>query len=400
MPEEKTKISDIKGVGPKLAERIQETLDIGSVEELANLEEGKLTEVKGIGSGKAEKISKSLEEIIEECDRCGQKFVDEDVCPECTAGLEEKLEPLRKEIEYFKNDNFYGEPWKIEKTLEKIDSELSEGRFEEAEELINSIDEEINEAQDLSDKLSDIEKEIKGKRAINLPCYREELELAREYMRYSEYEEAHNRAEKILDYLEKEEKYEDVDESNLLNENIEEFSRYVMGVGPRAGEKIYGSGFHTLEDIYKAGLQKLRDKADIEEDTAKRLIDVLDSLFEEVDIEKEYEVTETEEEKKTKEEEIFKKTKEEEVAQEESSPVEQKEEKKKKIYKKPRKVKKKKVVKKKKPKKEELTSIEELFSIEEEEQQIQKNERNLKYWIPAIIIPILLAIAAYVLFFM
>jgi len=116
MSEKKTEISDIKGVGPKLAGRIQETLDIKSVEELANLEEDKLTEVKGIGSGKAEKISKSLEELTEECDRCGQKFVDEDICPKCTAELEEEIEPFKKEIEYFKNDNFEGRSWEIEKT--------------------------------------------------------------------------------------------------------------------------------------------------------------------------------------------------------------------------------------------------------------------------------------------
>jgi len=404
MAEDGTKISEIKGIGPKLAERIKETLDIESVEQLIELEKDKLKEVKGIGSSKAEKIWSSIEELTKECHRCGQTYVGEDRCPKCTAELEEKLEPLKKEIEYFKNDNFQGESWKIENTLEKIDSKLSEGRFEEAEELINSVEEELNEAQDFSDKLSDIEKEIEEKKVINLPTYREELELARKYMRYAEYEEANNRAERILDYLEKEEKYEDVEESELLNEDIEEFSRYLMGVGARAGENIYGSGFHTLEDIYKAGSKKLQEEADIEEDTAKKLINVLDSLFEELEIEKEYEVTETEEEKKTKEEEIFKKTKEEEVAQEEkeeeSPPVDQKEEKKKKTSKKPKKVKKKKVVKKKKPKKEELTSIEELFSIEEE-QQIQKNdEKELKYWIPAIIIPILLAIAAYVLFFM
>jgi len=388
------KISDIKGIGPTLAERIQQTLDIESIEQLIEIDENQLKEVKGIGSSKAEKILSGLKELIKECDRCGEKFVAEDTCLKCTKELEEELEPLKKDIEYFKNDNFQGKSWEIEKTLEKIDSELSEGRFGEVEELINSVDEELNEAQDLSDKLSKIEKKLEEKKVINLTAYRDELELARDYMRHGDYEEGHNRAEKILDYLEEEKKYQDLDASKLLEESIEEFGKHIMGVGKRDGEKIYGSGLRTLEDIYKAGPNELQKRADIEEVTAERLIAALDSLFEDVEIEREFEeetLLEREDQKTARIEEIFKDTKESEM--EEIQPLSEEEEK----EKTERTTKTKKLEEKEVPKKkEEYMSVDELLSIEEE--PIQENERNLKHWIPAIIIPIILVIAAYLLF--
>ncbi|MFW6064088.1 MAG: helix-hairpin-helix domain-containing protein, partial [Candidatus Natronoplasma sp.] len=315
MGEEKMKISDIKGVGPKLAERIQQTLDIESLEQMLELTEEELKEVKGIGSGKAEKIFNSLEELGEECDRCDQKFLDQDTCPKCTAELEEELEPIRKEVEYFKNDNFSGERWELEKNLEKIDSELSEGRFEEVEELMESVEQELAEAQDLSDKLSKIEKKLEDKKVINLSTYREELELARDYMRYRDYEEGHNRAEKILDYLGEEKRYQDLDTSELLEESVEEFGRHMMGVGTRAGEKIYGSGLRALKDVYNAEQEELQKEAGIEESTAKIVIDALDSLFEDIEIEREVEeetLPESEDQKTVKEEKVFEDTKEEE----------------------------------------------------------------------------------------
>jgi len=397
MTEEGIEIKDIKGIGPKLAERIQETLDIESIEQLSELTEEQLMEVKGIGSSKAEKILSSLEELTKECDRCGKKFVEEDRCTKCTSELEDKVEPIRKEIEYFKNDNFSGKRWTIEKTLEKIDSKLSESKFKEGEELIESAKEELADAQDLSDKLSEIEKMLEEKEVINLSTYKEELDLAWEYMRYGDYEEAINRAEKILDYIEKEKRYQDIETSELLEENIEEFSRHMMGVGARAGEKICGSGFLTLEDAYKAGSEKLQNEADIEESTAKRLIDALNSLFQEIEIKKEHEEETLLEEgqKPTREEEIFRDKREKEETQPESE-IEEKEETK--SQDKTEKVKKKKVVKKVPKKEKEYKSIDELISMEEE--QIEEKERELKHWIPAIIIPIILAIAAYLLFFM
>jgi len=398
-------ISDIKGIGPKLAERIQKTHDIESIEHLVELTEEQLTEVKGIGSSKAKKILSSLEKITKECERCGEKFVDEDTCPECTIELQEKLDPIKKEIEYFKNDNFSGKRWEIEKTLEKIDSELSKGKFEESERLIELVEKELAEAQDFSEDISNIEKILEEKRVINLPTYREELQLAREYMRYGDYEEANNRAEKILDYLEKEKRYEDVGISDLSKENIEEFSKYIMGVGQRAGEKIYSSGFHTLEDIYKAGPEKLQEKADIEEGTAKRLLHVLDYLFEDVEIERHHEEKISPQKEGNQAEEIFRDAREEETElkeekkEKESEPVKETEEKEEtKRLEKTKKANEEKKVKKKQKKKERSTSPDELLSMKEN--QIQKNERELKHWIPAIIIPVILAIVAYVLFLM
>ncbi len=402
MTEEETEISDIKGIGPKLAERIRETLDIESIEQFTDVSEEQLTEVKGIGGSKAEKILNSLEDITKECDRCGQKFVGEDICPECSSELKKELEPIEKEIEYFKEDHFQGMKWQIEQTLEKIDSELSEENFRKAEELIGSVEEEVAEAQELSDKLSDIENKLEEENVINLSTYREELDLAWDYMRYGNYEECEDRAEKILEYLEEEEIYQDVDPSELLEENIEEFSRYMMGIGPRAGEKIYSSGFRTLEDIYKAGSVKIQKEAGIEETVANRLIDALDSLFEDLEIEREDEtLSETEDQEIIKEEDIFRDTMEEEreeekIEEEKTKPEPEAEEREEPD--KTKKVKKKKVVKKK-PEKEQKgpTTLDELLSMEEESLE---EERELKHWIPAMVIPVLLAIAAYVLFWM
>ncbi|MEF8835381.1 MAG: helix-hairpin-helix domain-containing protein [Candidatus Thermoplasmatota archaeon] len=419
--EEKTEISDVKGIGPKLAERIQQTLNVQTVEELTELTEDQLKEVKGIGSSKAEKIISNIKELTEECDRCGKRFVGEDTCPKCTTELEEKFEPIKKEVEYFKNDNFQEKRWHLVKTLEEIDSGLSEGRFEETEELIESVHGELEEIRDISNKLSEIENKLQEEKVINLSTYKEELELAWKYLRYGDYEESHNRAEKVLDYLEEEEIYEGVEKSKLLEENIEDFSTHMMRVGPRAGEKIYGSGFRTLEDVYKAGPEELQKKTDIEESTARRLMNALDLLFEDIDIErggKKEPFTIREDQKTEKEEEIFRDTRKEkeklkeekekkeeeiEVKEEketkETSEVSETEEKEKtERPKETKKDKKKNVVKRKPQKKEEPMSVDELLSMEEE--PIQKNERELKYWIPAIIIPIVLAIAAYVLFLM
>ncbi|MBS3781988.1 MAG: hypothetical protein KGY66_07635 [Candidatus Thermoplasmatota archaeon] len=402
MPEEKTEISDIKGVGPKLAERIEQTLDIDSVDQLLEITEEQLTEVKGIGSSKAEKILNNIKEMTNFCSRCGEKYVGKGNCPECTAELEEELETIREDIESFKEDTFPEKRWHIGKILEKTGSKLSEGKFKEVTDLITSVREEFAKTQQLSDKLSEVEERLDEKKAIALSTYEEELRLAREYMRHGDYEEAHNRADKILDYLEEEKRYRDADPLELLKENVEEFSKHMMGIGLRDGEKIYGSGLRTLEDVYKAGSKKLQKKADIEESKAERLVDALDLLFEDLEIEREREeetLQKRDDEETTKEEEIFsvaQEKKEEEKEKKETKSVS--ETKKKERPKKPKKVKKKKVVKKRPKKKKGSISTEELLSLEKE--QIQKNEKELKYWIPAIIIPIILAIAAYVLFYM
>ncbi|MFP4142439.1 MAG: helix-hairpin-helix domain-containing protein [Thermoplasmata archaeon] len=402
--EEKTpgEISELDGIGSTYAERIKQTLNVGSIDELAQFDEDDLKKVKGIGKGKAEKISEQLESYRQVCQRCGQTYV-EKTCPRCTEELREELELVKKSLESLKQDVDPDGSWELDEMIENIESELSVGEFEQTVELLDFTKDELAAAEQLYTIMVDIESLLKAEsELINRHTYLEAHDSMTRSLRRGNYHRAGLKAKKIREYIEKEKKYQDIDGSELTRVNIEEFSSDMMGLGKREGENVYKEGFHTLKDVYKAGKKGLV-KSGIDEKTSDRLMKILEPIFEDLDIERDHTQEETLE---SKEDMVFRETEEDSVEpKEEPEQIKRTEEK----------VETEEEIEEEKPSRieepeeekvedeEETPSASDIFGeelIEGEVGVIEEESVEFKYWIPAILIPIILAIAGYLLFFM
>ena len=411
--EEFTKITNLDGVGSTFADRIKETLDVKSLEELATFSKEQLTQVEGIGSGKAEKIYDQLEKYAERCDRCGKRYSGEEICPYCIEDFREELDVIEENLVSLKKDVDTEGKWNLDKRIDEIESDLAEGDFESAREILDFVKDDLAAAEQLYGVIYDIEKLLDEEGdLINRHTYEYAMDSMLRSLRHGNYHRAGKKAKKIKEHIEKEEKYHDIETDRLRQVNIEEFSSNIMGIGLRDGEKIYGAGFHTLEKVYKAGEEGL-EEAGIDERTAERLIGILDNVFHEIDIEKgvyEGGKVEEEEEGESKEDIVFEEDEMFEEIGTESAELEAEEPEiegpeTEELEPEPGEIEQPEEEVEEEPEEEveeepaePVPSTEELFG--EDIAQIEENEVDIKYWIPAILIPILLAIVGYILFFM
>jgi len=394
------KISDLDGVGPTYAERIKETLDVTTAKDLASFSREELTQVKGIGSGKADKILEQLEGYSKVCDRCEERFVGEETCPNCTEELEEELDLVKENLRSLKEDVDTEGDWNLDKRVREIESELEEGDFGKAIEILDFAKDELAAAEQLYIVVSDIENLLeKESGLINQHTYQAALRSMIRSLRHGNYHRAGKKAKKIKEYIGKEEKYQDMEKEDLKRMNIEDFSRDMMGIGMRDGENIYGAGYHNLEEVYKAGKERIVGSG-VGEGPAERLMDILESIFHDIEIESD-EITEKSEEEVSKEETLFEgsEVEEQEIKDELEIDQEQEEQVETEVVeeKKPTEEVEEKPPEKEEPSKE-IPSTEELFG-KENFGEVDKNEVEFKYWLPAILIPIILAIIGYLLFF-
>ncbi len=377
MTKSPTHLTKIRGVGSKTAERIKETLDIEGVEDLVEVSKDELKEVKGIGEKRAGRILGNLEDFFETCDRCGENKVEKELCQTCLEDLEKNFEQIKHEIEDITEDLYLEEKDHLVRAMEEIKTSIEEEEPEEGFQLLESLKYDLEGADKLSDKLIKIKKKLdEGRELLYVSAYEKELEKIKDSFKNGVYERGNKRADKIIDYIESEEEYVDMENDEFLKENIVDFTRKIIGTGPRVGEEIYGSGFHTLKEVYQAGSKKIHKKAEIKETTSDILMDKVESLFEkkslgiERDLEGEIEEEGTEEDK---EDTLF-----------EALEREDEEKKKKKI----------KHIENNQDKTETSNEIFKRKNVRKLEKEV-----NLVNWIPAILVSMVLIIAGYLMFF-
>ncbi len=385
-----TELTEINGIGKKTAESLKSELDIEYAEDLLDFTEDDLKEVEGIGPSRSRKIVKGVIDLIGvECHRCGSSKLEDEECPNCIEKCEGELEQAETEIKEVKELLSTTSAWDIEERIEELTDAIEEKRIEEAYDLLEWINHDLAKIQEFHDIFEEIEDRLEEDRVfVNRSVYEKKIELMIQSLESSNFDRAISRASKVLDYLKEEKRYLEMDNSDFVETNIEDFSRKVIGLGPRLGETIYSKGYSTLKTVYEAGSKKLAAETEIKEEKAVELIEKLDSIFEEKNIELEKgseEIVETEEETpETQEDEEDKEDKVEEIFKEEEEKEEEED-----------------IEEKKEPKEESEDQVnsEKLLKVYRPD-RIDNLEAELefKYWIPAIVIPIVLALAAFLLF--
>lgn len=392
-------ITSIKGVGGSRAERLKDELEIDEVKDLVQFDKDDLTDVKGIGEKRAEEILTNVNELLEKCGRCGTILHPEERCETCVEELEKDTEHLRRRIDEAEIPVTIKETF--EGSLAKIDLSRKEGALDEGFEALDSLRGDLRAAEEVSEQLDTIKTEIdENSDIVDFSIYNRKVEEIKEYFEDGEHEKAKQRAEKLLRYIEDEREFAQMDKEELGQESVVDFSRKTCGIKSIIGEKIYKAGYHTLKDVVKTGPTHLKEEADIDKEMANLVIKRIDDFAgeeefeveEEVEEEIEEEIEPLKEEESTKKEEVFKEI-------EETKPP--KPSKKKKKKKKPRPKKSKEVPerpKKEKPKRKPV-QVESLEPKEEEEvpEEVREKE-DKKYWIPAILFPIIFAVIALILF--
>ncbi len=374
-------LTKIRGVGNKTADKLKEALDVERVGDLLELSKERLREVEGIGNKRAERILENADSFFEECESCGNRKLEGETCENCLSDLQDDLKKLRKDIEEIREELGLQGGDHLERTFQDVYESIKDEDVEEGKDLLETLKNDLAKAEELTDLVVEIEDKLDNGELIYDSAYENELDKIRTSFEKGKYGRGEKRAGKVLNYIENEEEYLEMDEEEILRENIEEFSRKVIGTGPRVGEKIYGNGYHTLKEVYEAGVDTLQRETEIKETTSRILIDKLTSLFERksLDIESGQVEEKSEEEVDSfeeKEESIFRKVEETQETEEEKTKIQ-------KIDK-----------DEKKTKSPSPTEIYQRKNV----QKIEKKDGIID-WIPAVVVTILLVIAGYLLFF-
>lgn len=392
-------LKKIKGIGASTEERIKDTLDIDSIEELAALSTEDLMKVDGIGNKTAENILENAKALIRECGRCESRLVGEKVCESCLEELEEQYEGLSDEIDYLdipeEVQNQLGD------TLSNIRSHIEKGEIEKGFETAEDLKDDVKDNIIFSDLVEQVDKKMdENSDVIDFSIYNKKVKTLTELWKKGKYERGIKRAKKILDYIDDEKNLGELDKSELKELDITEFCRKISGVKSLTGEKLYKQGYKSVKAVGSAGQIQIVEDTGIKGEEADVLIKRIRDFVGEIEFEVERrEVEESPEEEEEEEEEERSK----DVFLEIESPEQLRKE---------RKEQEKRIRRDKRPEKEpkarpkvHVTSEKEItkekrsvITVDEDEETADKGK--LIYWIPALILPIIFIGLAIVLFFL
>ncbi|MEF8873327.1 MAG: helix-hairpin-helix domain-containing protein [Candidatus Thermoplasmatota archaeon] len=403
MSSDREDLKVIKGVGASTEERIKETLDVESIEELADLSKEELVEVKGIGEKTAETILENAEDLVRKCGRCQSVLVGEEKCESCLEELEEKYEALKEEIESL--DLLEEVEIQLDSSLSKIESYIEEGDVETGFEAVESLKEDVKNTIVFSNLLKQVNKKMdENSEALDFSIYNKKVEILTKLLEKGKYERGIRRARKILDNIEDEKSLAELDRDELKDQDITEFCRKIAGVKSHTGEKLYKHGYNTVKEVGSAGQIQLIEDAEIDGDEAdvliKRIRDFVGDIEFEVDRrerEKPKEEEEEEKEEKEEEEDVFL-----EVEPSEELREKREEQKRKKREKRGEERPEKEPKTEPKvhvPAEKEVTQ-EGKAVIKEEEKVAEEEVSEIKkiYWVPAVLLPIIFIVIGIVLF--